>query len=733
MIRAALLACLLAPGAFAGERLTGAAALFPRNTTAGGGRATGGGFILDTAIGEAAGSSSGGGRVVEAGYAPLFAFPGSVTALTALSKSSGTLELAWTAPGRDGNVGAVPSGAYRVDFSTDPAHVFTPTAYRVEVPTSTAPGAFSALTLTGLSPNATYFARVWLGDERRSFAEDSTRSEESTLAGAVIDPVLASVSDDSALITWTLPAGGAASFRAEASTAAGGGGLAGALTVATTGGLQVSLTVSGLTPETTYFFQVASLNSQGQPAYTVILATRTAVSSAPLPVAGVSVSTDSVSRAVRLSWSVTPFPTSRGVLVVRSTHPVAAVPDGSDLVADQARPDGGVVRSTAPASTLADSGLALNTSYFYHLFSFNQALAYSVRVTTAVYLDLPPAAPAGVSGELTPDGTRFKVAWSGVSSNMDGSAFQGAAPGAAELSTFELMRSTTILRAGWVSVATAAASARDLTDVLPDPSAVYYYRVDTADAFGTRGVGMALDTRGNMYAMAPDGVTRLQVPASLTSELRAAGNSLGLDLTITVSSAAGAGTDRVLTAARFETRRLPDMEPAAGFRFSAPTELHLNYAPGATGAVPAALGAGDVGVYWDNGSKFVKLFGKVDPVARTVTAQTPMTGTFQVRQVERSQGFSFNSSQLSNKAITPNGDGLNDAAVFTFDNPADAAFSGRIYDIDGSFVADMTPGPVRDSLRWDGTAAGRAVPSGVYVYQVRGEDKVYNGTVVVVR
>lgn len=731
MFQSALLACLLTSGAVAGERLTGAAALLPRSTTAGGGRATGGGFILDTAVGEAAGGFTGAGRVVEGGYAQLFAFPGTVTALTALSKSSGTLELAWTAPGRDGGLGSVAAGFYRVDYSTDAGHAFAQDSYRLEIPTAAVPGALHALTLTGLAPNATYYARVWLGDERRSFAEDSARSEESTLAGAVVNPVLASVLDDSALITWTLPSGGAASFRAEASTAAGVGGLVGALSVATTGGLQVSLTVSGLTPDTTYFFQVASLNSQGQPAYTVVLATRTPLSSAPLPVAAVGVSTDSLSRTVRLSWSVTPFANSRGVLVVRSTQPTATVPNGSDLAAGQTRPDGGVVRSTAPALALADTGLALNTSYFYHLFSFNQALAYSVRVTTAVYLDLPPAAPAGLSGELTPDGTRFKVAWSGVSSNMDGSAFQGAGP--AELSTFELLRSTTIIRAGWVAVSTAASSARELTDTLPDPSAVYYYRVDTADAFGTRGTGMVLDTRGSMYALAQDGVTRLQVPASLVSELRAAGNSFGTDLTISVSSAPGGGTDRVLTAARFETRRLPDLSLAEGFRFSAPTELHLSYAPGATGAVPAAFGPGDVGVYWDNGSKFVKLFGKVDPVSRTVTAQTPMTGTFQVRQVERSQGFSFNTSQLSNKAITPNGDGLNDAAVFTFDNPADAAFSGRIYDIDGSFVADMTPGPIQYSLRWDGKAGGQVVPSGVYVYQVRGEDKVYNGTVVVVR
>ncbi len=38
-----------------------------------------------------------------------------------------------------------------------------------------------------------------------------------------------------------------------------------------------------------------------------------------------------------------------------------------------------------------------------------------------------------------------------------------------------------------------------------------------------------------------------------------------------------------------------------------------------------------------------------------------------------------------------------------------------------------------DTLTWDGKAGGRTVPRGVYIYQIKAEDKTFNGTIVVVR
>lgn len=100
----------------------------------------------------------------------------------------------------------------------------------------------------------------------------------------------------------------------------------------------------------------------------------------------------------------------------------------------------------------------------------------------------------------------------------------------------------------------------------------------------------------------------------------------------------------------------------------------------------------------------------------------------------RPLAFSFDASGVSNRLITPNGDGLNDAAVLSFSNPRDSSVRGRIYDLRGSFVSDMTAGPTPSlTLQWDGKGSGGAVASGIYVYVLEAEEKVFTGTLVVVR
>ncbi len=102
-------------------------------------------------------------------------------------------------------------------------------------------------------------------------------------------------------------------------------------------------------------------------------------------------------------------------------------------------------------------------------------------------------------------------------------------------------------------------------------------------------------------------------------------------------------------------------------------------------------------------------------------------------------GFSFDSgSGISNRFITPNGDGLNDSVVFTFANSRDSNISGRIYDIRGSVVASLVAGPAPanpsdSTLKWDGKSAGGTVVSGLYIYVIRGEKKVFSGLLVVIR
>ena len=96
------------------------------------------------------------------------------------------------------------------------------------------------------------------------------------------------------------------------------------------------------------------------------------------------------------------------------------------------------------------------------------------------------------------------------------------------------------------------------------------------------------------------------------------------------------------------------------------------------------------------------------------------------------------------RVITPNGDGKNDVAFFCFDNFSDSGVSGKIYSLLGSEVAVTTQktssagtacqtGTLPQMVKWDGTANGSRVRSGIYVYRIEAEGRVFAGTLLVVR
>lgn len=102
-------------------------------------------------------------------------------------------------------------------------------------------------------------------------------------------------------------------------------------------------------------------------------------------------------------------------------------------------------------------------------------------------------------------------------------------------------------------------------------------------------------------------------------------------------------------------------------------------------------------------------------------------------------------SAALNRLVTPNGDGRNDTFIFRCYNPRDAAVDAKIYDLSGREVAQMRlaqrstgtpPAPSASGefydLEWNPNR-GEKYPGGAYVYQVRVEEKVYKGTVVIIR
>ena len=86
------------------------------------------------------------------------------------------------------------------------------------------------------------------------------------------------------------------------------------------------------------------------------------------------------------------------------------------------------------------------------------------------------------------------------------------------------------------------------------------------------------------------------------------------------------------------------------------------------------------------------------------------------------------------KIFTPNGDGINDTVNISYENPIGIRVTGKIFDLNGRFTANMAEGSMENTLKWDGKDSdGSHAPKGIYIYQLDVEGKVVNGTVVVAR
>lgn len=741
-MRATLLAAavLIALPAGAAE-LTGGSRNVRRGAAASGGVSSGAGRSVHGVVGEGAVfAAAAGTRRLEPGLASVAAQPGAVTAITAVSKATGTLTLEWTSPGLDGAVGSGP-GYYRIDASSEPGHVFDPTVFTVEFATTVAPGLRRSFLLSGLMPNTTYHTRVYLVDGRKQPAPSSAASAESTLARVPVSPALSAVFATSAAFTWSLPPDAAAGFRIDSSSTDFGALMAGGAVVSSAahGGVDVTLTVTGLSPATTYYFRLGSLNWQDDLNFDTVIATLT-LPSPVYPVASLALTADTPNRRVTLTWTNLVYPDPTGVVVIASTRPITATPvHGTAYAAGHVFPDGAVVVASAAATSHLQGGLALDTTQYFLLHSRNASLAYSVAVSTYLVLDLPPHAPAGLSASLSADGSSVTLSWTPVAASQDGTAFKTpSAPDPWELARYDVYRATGLVRPTWTLAASTGPAASQATFALPVPGERYFYKVTAVDGFAplVTDSGMVADAGGDLYAVAPDQVSRLRIPAALSAGLRAAGAPVLVRAIERPQDVGG----RVFKAVRFEAASTPSALSSLLARQRPEFDVTLGYSvsggqvvAGAS-ASPAAANAPDaLGMYWHDGADYVRLYGNVATQDQTVSVRSGMLGDYQIRGVQRSAGFNLDLSGVSNRALTPNGDGLNDTVVFTFDNPRDSAFSGRILDMRGGLVSELRRGPVDNSLLWDGRSAGRVVPRGVYLYRIQGEGRTFSGTVVVIR
>lgn len=528
-------------------------------------------------------------------------------------------------------------------------------------------------------------------------------------------------------------------------------------------GAAVGATVGGLHPLSTFYFAVRSVDAVGEVSFVDRGADPSAAevqaSTRPLnlpPGAPAGFAAAAGLRRAALSWNDLP-----------------ATVDGTGKGLDfahyrvQRSTDGGaqfVDVTTTSAVSFTDRPLRAETTALWRLSARDLEGRESpvVTVSTLPYT-LAPLDPFGVKFDRT--ASSITLSWGRTQRFADLSEFFDiGAPATDELAGYRVLRST-----GGPFTAAATYGVATTTHTELDDGNSYQYRVVAFnDYFVSRGA-ITFSPLGEQSIVLSDGITRLVVPAGLGEALRAGNNGLNQDVWIQASFLSELNGGEVLQTVEFvpmlgagtrlQNFSLPkavnvvlafsvdgdgNPVPATAQSLAAATAGRVEKGGGVglaavpsgveTAARPAAAASVQhLGMYWNDGTEFKKLYGTVDTTQNAVVAQTPNLGQFQVRRVFRDAAATFDISNITTRVLTPNGDGKNDVMLMIFDNPRRAPVSGKVYDLRGAYVATMAPGLAADTLQWDGKMNGKPVTSGVYIYQVEGDGKVFNGTVVVAR
>lgn len=129
---------------------------------------------------------------------------------------------------------------------------------------------------------------------------------------------------------------------------------------------------------------------------------------------------------------------------------------------------------------------------------------------------------------------------------------------------------------------------------------------------------------------------------------------------------------------------------------------------------------------WWDGFEWRKIRGQLDPDSNTITSQV---GFFQFLAIIPSGAAAASSYKPSEKVITPNGDGINDTAMFSFGSSQ--TLSVKIFDMSGHRIRDVSG---TGNLSWDGRdTSGKIVESGVYIYQYDLDGETVSGLIAVVK
>ncbi|MFH2070580.1 MAG: gliding motility-associated C-terminal domain-containing protein [Elusimicrobiota bacterium] len=398
------------------------------------------------------------------------------------------------------------------------------------------------------------------------------------------------------------------------------------------------------------------------------------------------------------------------------------------------------------------SELIGNTTYYFSIFLYD----WSGNLTTSTVMGVVPV-PQDKTLPFMPLGMKpvkenntFKLYWSAVEYQhyiTDVSSISGITspvPKSSELYRYQIYESDDW--SDWKLLARVKpGQATEISLSIGDT--VKYYKVRSVDIGGNYNDSMIADNSDglNLYSLAADN-SYVAISREVQPVLNGATNNLGGDIYIKWTRNTGQEKGPIFKSWTIEPHIINKgvLEKVKGFGFGEPkAEISLMYDVGTISSrgpqMSSAISEPEkwLSIFFHNGREWLKLPSSVDAGRKRLSCNVKFIGDYQIRYALNSTEFTY--FKVMPKIITPNNDGTNDKALFIFDNPKTTNIKIKIFDLTGAEVKDLgeynqhsyVSGEIKS---WDGTdSQGNRVPPGTYIYQLEGEEKVFNGTIIVAR
>jgi len=366
--------------------------------------------------------------------------PSAITNLALSNATTNSLDLTWTAPGDDNGNGLADTYDIRYSTSTINDGNFGSATPISSEPDPTAPGTSQSITISGLSPNTTYYFAMKTSDEIPNTSVLSNVPSLATLPipdttapAAVVNLALSNPTVNSITLTWTAPGddgstGTATTYDIRRSISPIGSDsefnaatqLSGEPTPLIAGTVQ-TMTATGLTAGVTYYFamktsdEVPNVSSASNAPHLATLPPPD--TTAPATITNLALSNPTVN-SITLTWTAPGDDGSTGTAALYDFHySTAPILTNGDY---DATPD---IHPSAPLPAIAGTvqsttvtGLSANTTYYFAVKTYDEVpnlsnLSNSPGLSTLAAPDV--TAPSAVT-DLTlsdPSTTSITLTW----------------------------------------------------------------------------------------------------------------------------------------------------------------------------------------------------------------------------------------------------------------------------------------------------------------------------------